>query len=84
MNIPTNKEIFFELYLRNRPTATPDEIAEWWDKVDVGGETAAELAGKGYTPDLVVARIAAAPVRWEDQRDEEAAVDAMLYGPDVS
>ncbi|WP_431977606.1 hypothetical protein [Micromonospora haikouensis] len=54
----------------------------WLEGTDVSPEDAAALAAKGYTPETAAARIAAAPVKYDDERDVEGAVDAMLYGPD--
>ncbi|MER7166731.1 hypothetical protein ABT336_11800 [Micromonospora sp. NPDC000207] len=52
-----------------------------WQLAGINPRDAAELESKGYTPEAVKARIDAQPIKWGDERDAEAAIDAMLDGP---
>lgn len=76
--------VYVDIFLHNHPDGASREAREWMEQTDIGPADAAALARKGYTPATALARIEAAPVRWEDERDAEAAIDAMLYGPDVT
>lgn len=67
-------------YLAARPDGTSREAREWMEQTGLAAETAAELAGKGWTPATVAARMETAD---DDGLDPDAAVDAMLYGPDA-
>lgn len=74
--------LYAEAYRARRPAGTSREAREWMEQTDIEhGDTAAELANKGYTPGMVVARMEAAD---DKGQDPDAAVDAMLYGPDVA
>ncbi|MDG4795082.1 hypothetical protein [Micromonospora sp. WMMD1082] len=70
-----------ERYLRAGDTDA-SRVRAWLD-IKVGPEDAVLLEGKGYTPETVAARIADAPVRYGDERDAEAAIDKMVYGPAI-
>lgn len=67
-------------YLREYPEGSRKDARDWLEATGLAARTAAELARMGWTPATVAARMEAAPVRWEDERDAEDAVDAMLFG----
>jgi hypothetical protein len=55
--------------------------AKQWREVGISADDAATLANKGWTAAAVAERLANAPERYSDERDQEAELDQLLYGP---
>ncbi|PZG17820.1 hypothetical protein C1I95_14825 [Micromonospora craterilacus] len=66
-----------------RAGGTDARTVRAWLDTEVSPEDAVRLEAKGHTPQAVAAEIAAAPVRWDDERDAEAVIDRLLLGPAI-